>query len=282
MEEVIFLIILALIWIIFAVVQDLRNREIANWLNFSLIIFALGFRFFYSLFSETVSFSFFYQGLLGLGIFFALGNLLYYSRMFAGGDAKLMISLGAVLPFYNVFFDNLKNFVLFFLIFLVVGACYGFISSIIVTVKNFQPFKKEFSSQIKSRKKILYVLMVFGLVLMILGFFENLFFLFGIFSFIFPWFYIYAKSVDEACMIKKIEVKKLREGDWLYNNVKIGKKIIKAKWDGLSKKEIKEIRKKKKNVKIREGIAFSPVFLISFIILALFYFLKIDLWNFII
>ena len=31
---------------IFAVVQDLKKREIANWVNFSLIIFALGFRFF--------------------------------------------------------------------------------------------------------------------------------------------------------------------------------------------------------------------------------------------
>jgi len=50
------------------------------------------------LFSEA-GFGFFYQGLIGLGIFFVLGNALYYGRMFAGGDAKLMIALGAVLPF---------------------------------------------------------------------------------------------------------------------------------------------------------------------------------------
>lgn len=42
----VFLIVLCLIWIAFAVIQDLRKREIANWLNFSLIIFAIAFRFF--------------------------------------------------------------------------------------------------------------------------------------------------------------------------------------------------------------------------------------------
>ena len=86
MIEMIFLICLAFVWIVFASVQDLKSREVANWLNFSLIIFALGFRFFYSLFNNN--FNFLYQGLIGLGIFFVLGNLFYYGRMFAGGDAK--------------------------------------------------------------------------------------------------------------------------------------------------------------------------------------------------
>jgi Flp pilus assembly protein protease CpaA len=76
MIEVIFLLSLAFIWIVFAVIQDLKSKEIANWLNFSLIIFALGFRFFYPFFNGNNTlqgFSFFYQGLLGLGIFFISG-----------------------------------------------------------------------------------------------------------------------------------------------------------------------------------------------------------------
>ena len=105
MFEVIFLSVFALIWLIFASIQDLRTRMVSNWISFSLIIFVLGFRFFYSLFNEN--FAFFYQGLIGLGIFFVLGNLLYYGKMFAGGDAKLMIALGAVLPFSENFFKNL-------------------------------------------------------------------------------------------------------------------------------------------------------------------------------
>jgi Flp pilus assembly protein protease CpaA len=58
MNEVLFLFILGLVWILFATIQDIKKREIADWLSFSLIIFAIGFRFFYSLFEGN--FSFFY------------------------------------------------------------------------------------------------------------------------------------------------------------------------------------------------------------------------------
>ncbi len=271
MNEFIFLLVLALVWIVFAVVQDLRSREVANWLNFSLIIFALGFRFFYSLFSQN-SFAFFYQGLIGLGIFFILGNLLYYGRMFAGGDAKLMIALGAVLPFSEIFLINLKIFILFFLIFLFFGAFYGLAWSLFLGLRNFKNFKKEFSKRLKKNKKLIYLVMFFGLCLMAFGFADNLLFFIGILIFILPYFYTYAKSVDEACMIKRIKTDKLTEGDWLYEDVKVGKKLIKEKWEGLSKEDIKLIKKKYKEIKIRQGIPFTPVFLVSFLVLVyLFY-----------
>ena len=106
MYHVISLILLAVTWLVFASIHDLKKRIVPNWLSFSLIIFALGFRFFYSLFNEN--FSFFLQGLIGLGIFFIIGNLLYYGRMFAGGDAKLMIALGPILGFSGSFLLSVK------------------------------------------------------------------------------------------------------------------------------------------------------------------------------
>jgi len=273
--EIIFLVVLAFIWIAFATFQDLRTREIANWLNFSLIIFALGFRFFYSLFSE--SFGFFYQGLIGLGIFFILGNLLYYGRFFAGGDAKLMIALGAILPFSESFSVNLKIFATFFFIFLFVGAIYSIATSIYFSLGNFKKFRKEFGFQLRKNKKLIYPFLFLGLVLMIFGFSESIFFVLGVLVFILSYFYIYAKAVDEACMIKKIKTTQLTEGDWLYKDTKVGKKTIKASWDGLKKREIKQLRKKYKIILIRHGIPFSSVFLISFLILI--YFWKTGLWN---
>lgn len=315
MYQIIFLSILALVWIIFAAIQDLKSREIANWLNFSLIIFALGFRFFYSLFRldnlliplfnfKTLififhplkgilfvkeiltfihlflaNFPFFYQGLIGLGIFFILGNLFYYGRMFAGGDSKLIFALGAVLPFSENFLINLKIFALFFFVFLFVGAVYGLSWSIVLTLKNFRGFKKEFSKKLKKNKKILYPIMSLGLILIVLGFIENVLFFLGILIFVLPYFYIYAKAVDEACMVKKIKTNNLREGDWLYKNLRIGGKLLKANWDGLNKQQIKEIKKRYKEVKIKQGIPFTPVFLISFLILIFLYFFRIGLWN---
>lgn len=276
MFEVIFLFVLALIWIIFATVQDIRKREVANWLSFSLIIFALGFRFFYSLFSDT-GFDFFYQGLIGFGIFLILGNLLYYGKMFAGGDAKLMIALGAVLPFSVIFNENLKIFVLFFVLFLLVGAVYSILASVYLSLKSFKRFKREFSKQFRKNKKLSLLVIFVALVLVAFGFLDNLFFILGSIVFVLPYLYVYVKSVDEACMVKRVMTSKLTEGDWLYKDLKVGKRTIKAKWDGLSKAEIKLIQRKLNFVTIRNGIPFTPVFLISFVVL--FYLWKLGLWD---
>ena len=265
MYEVIFLWVLALVWIIFAVFQDLKTREIANWISFSLIIFALGFRFFYSLFSND--FSFFYQGIIGLGIFFVLGNLFYYGKIFAGGDAKLMIALGTILPIYPAFSSNLQIFFSFLLIFLITGFVYILISSIILSIKNFKNFKKEFARQLKKNKKIMIAVFIIGLIFLLLSFFSDLALITGgvfIFSYL---LYLYSKVVDESCMVREIRAEHLREGDWLYSDLKIGNKIIKANWDGLTLGDIKRIRKKFKKIKIRQGIPFSPNFLISIVIL---------------
>jgi Flp pilus assembly protein protease CpaA len=267
-QGIIFLIALGGIWMFFATVQDIKKREVANWLNFSLIVFALGARFFYSLFFND-GFGFFLQGIIGLGIFFAIGNLLYFLKVFAGGDAKLMISLGAILPLSSSFFINLKIYALFFCVFFLVGAVYGILFSLILVLKNLRKFKKEFSRQFILEKKFFYIFSVLGFLVLCLGFFEEFMIYFGLLIFFFPLLYVYAKSVEEGIMILNMDSFKITEGDWLYKDLKIGKKIIHAKWDGLSKMEIREIRKKLKKVKIKQGIPFVPVFLISFMVLVL-------------
>jgi len=275
MYEIIFLSALAIVWILFAVVQDLKTREIANWLNFSLIIFALGFRFFYSLFGGE--FGFFYQGIYGLGVFFIIGNLFYYGRIFAGGDAKLMIALGAILPFHNNFYDNLNFFLIFLMIFLFVGAIYTLIGSLWFTLINFKSFKKEIRKQLMKFKKYYSLGISLAVLLALLGFMDEIFLSLGVLFFVFINLYIYAKAVDESSMIRNVGTGKLTEGDWLYKNTKVGKKTIKASWEGLKKQEIRLLKKYHKKIRIRYGIPFSPVFLISFLILIWFW--KIGLRN---
>lgn len=266
MFEVYFLWGLALVWIMFAVVQDIRTREIANWLNYSLVIFALGFRFFYSLF-ELDSFSFFYQGAIGFGIFLILGNLFYYGKMFAGGDAKLFMALGAVLPISYSLILNLRVFMLFVFLFLVVGAIYGLLASLYFGIKYFRNFVKEFKKQSKLNYKFINLFLIFSFVLFFLSVFVSVFFYFGIFFFIMPYFYLFIKSVDESCMVKYIKTSKLTEGDWLYKDVFVNKKKIKATWDGVSLEEIALLQKYKERVWVRYGVQFAPVFLISFILM---------------
>lgn len=184
MFEVNFLFGMAVIWIVFAAIEDLRTNEIANWLNISLVVFAMGFRFFYSLF-ELGSFSFFYQGLIGLGIFVLLGNLFYYGRMFAGGDAKLMMALGAILPISNNLFVNLQVFFMFITIFLFVGAIYGIIVSVVFGFLNFKRLRKEFNMQLKKKKRFTIISILVSLIFLTLGFWVIEFLVFLRFSFLF-------------------------------------------------------------------------------------------------
>jgi len=278
MFEVLFLVVLASIFILFAVFQDLKSREIANWLNWGLIIFALGFRFFFSLFGGE--WNFFLQGLIGFGIFFGLGNLFYYSKIFAGGDAKLMIALGTILPFTNTLIFNLKIFVLFLFCFLAVGAIYGLAFMIGASIKNWRDFKKEFYEQLRKNIWFFSGLIFVSILILALSFFNFIFIWLGILFFILPYLYIYAKSVDESCMIRELGVSKLTEGDWLYKDVKVKGKIIKATWDGLSLEDISLLKKYKKKVLVRYGFQYAPVFLISFLFLIFGWFLGIleEIW----
>lgn len=264
MIEVMFLILLGLVWIVFASVQDLRMREVANWANFSLIVFALGFRFFWSLFNG--SFDFFYFGLMGLGIFFVLGNLFYYGRLFAGGDAKLLIALGPILGFSLIFRENVLIYFKFVFVFLLVGALYGLIWSFCLVLNNFKVFRKDFVSQFRKKRLLFWSIWFLSVVSMFFGILDFFLLLLGVLLFFFPLLYIYAKVVDRSFMIKTLPGKDLREGDWLYKDVKIGNQTIKANWEGISLKEL-NLLKKLKSVKIREGIPFVPVFLISYILL---------------
>src|SRR3989344_7792681 len=198
--------------------------------------------------------------------------------MFAGGDAKLMFAFGAILPLSNNFLINLNIFILFFILFLFSGTLYGLSTSFYLIFTNFKKFKKEFSRQFKQNKNLLILALFLSLFFIILGLSMPSLIYFGIIILIFPYLFLSAKAVDESCLVKKILTKELSEGDWLYKDVKIGNKIIKKSWDGLTEKDIK-LLKIKKFILIKQGIPFSPVFLISFLVLIYLWFSGIDLWK---
>jgi prepilin signal peptidase PulO-like enzyme (type II secretory pathway) len=78
-------------------------------------------------------------------------------------------------------------------------------------------------------------------------------------------------------MVRTVPVSKLTEGDWLYKNIRVKGKLIRSSWEGLSKKEINFIKKNRKKVRVKYGIAFVPVFFIAFIVFL--YLWNTGLWN---
>jgi len=271
-----FLIVLAIIWLVTASISDLKKYEVPNWLSFSLIVFVLAFRAFYSVANNDLMF--FVYGLLGFLVFFVLAYVFYYSRLFAGGDAKLLMGLGAVLPFSNSISSNLLISGIFIFLFLVVGSVYGLLYSGVLVFMNKNKFVNEFKKQFKLRKIFVLIGLIFSLASFVFVFYfkDVILVLLPLVIILFPVLFIYGKSVEEACMIKEIPGKKVTIGDWLYEEIKVGKKRIKPNWEGLDEKEVKLLSRVKK-VKIKYGIPFVPSFLFAFILLILLkdYFLNL-------
>jgi len=270
MQEYYFLFVLAFVWIIFAVFQDIKTREISNWLNFSLIAFVLVYRAFYSIYSNDLNFFLF--GLGGVLLFVISGYVFYYGKLFAGGDAKLLMGLGGVLPY-----QNLSDFIYlgfgFILLLFFVGAIYTLVYSAVLFLLNKKKFIKEFRKIFSKFKNLLLldsVLLIFLIFILVDKGFDLFIFAFLVLA-ITPWIYVYSKAIEQSCMIKLISPSKLTEGDWLEKDVRVGNKFIKKSIHGLSKKDIEFLKKVRKKAWIKEGIPFSPVFLIAFLLMVFFF-----------
>lgn len=272
LERYWFLFAIAFIWIIVACVQDLGRREriVDNWVSFSLIAFALAYRAFYSAYSSD--WMFFSYGLMGFGLFLVLANGFYYSRMFGGADAKLLMGFGAVLPiesFWDLVFVGLG----FVLLLLFVGTIYSLIYSFFIVGKNYKKFSLEFGKNIGRGKNWAYA-SVFALLLVVLVYIIAgtdillliIAVLFALFVFI---LFVYARSL-ENCMIKLISPGKLTEGDWLVGDVRAGKGVVRKTVHGLSAEDIVKLKKAGKKVLIKEGIPFTPAFFAAFVVMVFF------------
>jgi len=270
-SENMFLIAMALVWMIVAVIQDFKHREVENWWSFSLIVTALVYRAFVSI--NNLDYRYFMWGLIGLGVGFILCNAFYYGRVFAGGDAKLLMALGVIIPFSLNWQYNLI-FVMAFLIFMLfAGAVYGFIYSVVLTFMNLREFKHEFFKQFKKYKKLAIIVSVCGLIAVLAFYFYGLYSI-AIIScilVIMPVLLIYSKAIEEVNMKRFVDVKDLTVGDWIAVSLKVHGKTIKPNWEGLSEEELKFIVKNyHKKVLVKYGIPFTPAFLLGFISMLIF------------
>jgi len=249
MEQYYFLFSIALAYALTAAIFDLKTREVPNWLNFSLIAFALAYRLFFSIYYDR--YDFIIYGLLGFLVFYLIANAFYYSKVFAGGDAKLLMGLGCILPF-----ESLGD--LFY-----IGA--GFIFS-------------------ESRKLFIFSSIIIVLLLIETVYFSSsyLFFLISLLFFLLlPILYIYLKTIESSCMIKMVSSKIATEGDWLEKDIKVGGKIIKKSVHGLSREEIMLLRKHNKKIWIKYGIPFVPAFFLAIVFTVFFFlFLQADIQSF--
>lgn len=292
-------IIIVFIALVLGSITDLDRYEVPDWINFGLIF--LGF-FIGALLSIIFwDYSYILSSLIGYGIGYAIGWIMYYTGQWGGGDSKMIMGIGAMLgfdifAFYNSFLSTSNPFTItassLFLLFLLftifTGAIYGIVWSLALIIINRKKFIAEFKIRMKIKKiriirYIVFTLTILFLILMFLFryniLYMSLFFVLAFIMFTFFYLFVGIKIVEKVCMIKSITPEKLTEGDWIAEDIVVDKKIIAGPKDlGISKEQMEEVTKLWKKGKIKKilakyGIPFVPSFFIAFIISVVVFYL---------
>ena len=135
---------LVLVALVIASWNDIKTREVPDWLNYSLIAAGLGIRTIFSIVHASPTYIL--EGILGFAVFLALSLLLFYTGMWGGGDSKLLMGLGALIGIsYTNFFESFM--LVFFILLLFTGSLYGFAWSLVLALKNKRAFvRKSFNN----------------------------------------------------------------------------------------------------------------------------------------
>ena len=166
---------------------------------------------------------------------------------------------------------------------LFIGALYGLLWSFYLVLKNRQKFSKEFTDLLKEKRIVIAkkVILLLSVILLLAFFIAKGYSKVFILSFAFLilltfYLWIFVRAIEKTAMYKLVEPSKLTEGDWIVNNIYVGKEYICGPKDlGIDRKQINKLvefrkRGKVKRVLIKEGIPFVPSFFVAFVFTILF------------
>lgn len=250
--------------------KDLKTTEFPDWVPYGMIAAAVAVKFAsaflindYSVLSASVI-----NGALLLGI----GYILYLVGSWADGDAFALGALGFLFPLRTGLF-NATHFLPLPLMLIsnvfLLGGIYMVVYSLVVGVKNpwvFSDLKKDI---VKNANRLALALLgiaafAFGSTYVMaksMGIEPSAALLsvpagFLVYSAFLLLLWRYVKIIDQKVFIKKIHASKLRYGD-----IPVVMKQLKMPDPAL----IRKLRAKGGYVKIKEGVRFTPVFLMAFL-----------------
>lgn len=258
------LVAIALIGSFAAGIYDLKTSNIPD--KVCLVMIASGL-FIHTVYGfSTGDFSILINSLLFGGLFLTFGLLMYYTGQWGGGDGELLVSIGILLPNLSLVKTYFPFAISFFINSFFVGAAYSIIYSLILAYKN-PKISKNFFTNLMDRKIII---ILFGFCFSIFFLFISQFILFAISVLIsiLILFHKFSKTIEES-FYHKIPVRKLKVDDMLGEDIprlKLYKRYIK----GLTKDQIRKIRKIRKYVIIREGIRYGIVFPLTLLFTLIF------------
>ena len=280
-------IVFFLVFLVFllACYEDIKKKEIYDYLNFTFIVFILTIATLDSLINNTID-PLKYAG-FGLLLGFSLGSLLYYLGVWGGGDAKFLIGFSAasfyILPFvqshippavsnylltnFSTIFQSITTFAQDYIVLINLGALF-YILYFITKKQEEQIIKNAlylltligiFTFGLMSTQSPIYLLII-GMIAFLLIFFANEYLFYSVFI-------TYKKNTH-----------KLKQKDILNEDISQTITQEKTKY-GMSKKILDQIQNlKNKPVEVRKPLPFSLIVTINFIFY-IFAILSIDETN---
>lgn len=288
----------AFLGILAATVTDIKKREVPDWLSYTLMTLGIAMAAVtsYTEHDWTLAWS-----VLGLALGYAIGAALYYTGQWGGGDAKLLMGVGALItvpglwlwqtmrelaatPVLSWSVQDTPFFISFLGWLVLCGALYGVVCMCFIIIRHWSAFVKVFPSALKEHR--LYRLLlgacsaVFVLLAALLAFgvlagglvAAGLLLIVAACVYASLYLIVAIRVAETQFMLKKIPAEQLTEGDWVVGGVQLHNEwIIPEKNIGATKEQIAllKARAPKHIVTVKEGIPFVPSFLAAIIVAAL-------------
>ncbi|MBI4146741.1 prepilin peptidase [Candidatus Woesearchaeota archaeon] len=263
--------IIALVVLCIAAYTDLKTLEVPDWLNYAGIIAGMLIHAIFSV--QQWNYWPVLSSLIGLGIAFALACLMFYTGQWGGGDAKLLMAMGALVGFEPNKFGIGASF-LINLVF--IGGAWGLAWTVYLATRQPRRVIRTCNALLhqKAYAQTTLIAVLAGIAALIAGisisFVRTEFFLIAALSIFLPLLVLFSKSVELVAMHHWVTPNKLTEGDWLVHHIEIGKTHITPPRLGLEKQHLAQLnelyaQKKIDKVLVKYGVPFTPAFLFAFL-----------------
>jgi Flp pilus assembly protein protease CpaA len=219
---------IAIIALIFASITDLKKREVPDIINYSLIVIGLILGLLSSIFN--ISPWPFISSVAGLLFGYLIGSVMFYTGQWGGGDAKMLIGLGALLGFdiyaliengISTFFSS--PFVNVFIAIVLTGIIYGIGFLLFLGLKYRRSFRKYFKKYLS--KKPIHRTRLIVTSLVFLGVVSSLIFqrtdlkltiiIFSGLIYVLYYFLLAVRIIEQEILLVPMPVEELTPGEWV-------------------------------------------------------------------
>jgi len=249
MQFDLWLITIGAVGLIVGSITDLQKREVADWVNYSLLFAGLGLRALYA--AQAGNLWYLVAGIIGAIIMFSIALFMYYTGQWGGGDAKMLMGLGALFATFQpvtilgmtpVFGDELLFTLtifpegttllflpLLFINIMIAGAIYGLLWSLAQAVRYRSALRHNMKTALdnpalKKQRYISWIIAAITIIIALTLPMPQRAILLGItaVALLYVPLRTFIKAVETSAMIRTMSLDDITEGEWVTEEITHG------------------------------------------------------------